>query len=199
MNKRNSNAADRLLATAALILASSVVPMRPLAAAEDWDIQGPSLGGRASRFDPRDGREGTWYGGGQLRLQGKIFGLEGSFDYRSVQSGDRTVRTYPLQLSLLGRLAPGSRVTPMVLLGAGWYYTSVRFRDIFGADHTETDNRFGLHAGFGLQFFLNRYWSFDSTYRRLWIETFESKDQNVADKFYRDNGHMLTFALNYHF
>ena len=51
----------------------------------------------------------------------------------------------------------------------------------------------------GLQFFFNRHWSIDSTYRYIWLEKIESRDENFVDKKYNDNGHMVTIDLNLHF
>ena len=33
----------------------------------------------------------------------------------------------------------------------------------------------------------------------IWLERIESKDQNVVDKKFNDNGHMITIGLNFHF
>ena len=46
---------------------------------------------------------------------------------------------------------------------------------------------------------LNKHWSIDSTYQYIWLERIESKDQNVVDKKFNDNGHMTTIGLNFHF
>lgn len=42
-------------------------------------------------------------------------------------------------------------------------------------------------------------WSVDSTYRYIWLEKIESQDQNIVDKKYNDNGHMVTIGINFHF
>jgi opacity protein-like surface antigen len=63
----------------------------------------------------------------------------------------------------------------------------------------ETQHRFGLHAGGGLQFMLHRNWSIDGSYRFVWLERVQSKDENLFDKKFQDEGHMVTIGLNYHF
>ena len=58
---------------------------------------------------------------------------------------------------------------------------------------------FGLHAGGGLQFFFNRHFSIDSTYRYIWLEKIESKDQNIVGKKFNDNGYVITIGVTFHF
>ena len=41
--------------------------------------------------------------------------------------------------------------------------------------------------------------SIDSTYRYIWLEDIQSIDQNIKDKNFNDNGHMITAGLNFHF
>ena len=57
-------------------------------------------------------------------------------------------------------------LAPFILGGGSWYYTQVKDSDGF----EDRQNRFGQHAGGGLQFFLNRLWSLDDTYRYIWLE-----------------------------
>jgi len=85
--------------------------------------------------------------------------------------------------------------SPFLLGGGGWYYTTVKGPGNFD----DTQNRFGVHAGGGLQFFFNNHVSIDSTYRFIWLEKVQSKDQNIKDKSFDDNGHMITAGLNFHF
>ncbi|MGD9849684.1 MAG: outer membrane protein [Nitrospirales bacterium] len=154
-----------------------------------------SLGGRAMYFDPLDG-DGKWSGGAQVRLHlGQVFAIEGSADYRRNDFGSTTVHTYPVQASGLIYLLPGKRISPFLLGGGGWYYTTV---DGPGG-YDDTQHRFGAHAGGGLQFMLNPNWSVDGSYRFVWLERVQSKDQNLFDKKFQDEGHMVTIGLNYHF
>ncbi|MDR4493545.1 MAG: outer membrane beta-barrel protein, partial [Nitrospirales bacterium] len=92
-------------------------------------------------------------------------------------------------------LLPGKRLSPFLLGGGGWYFTSV---DGPGSSD-DTRHRFGLHAGGGLQFMLNPSWSIDGSYRFVWLESLESKNDNLFDKNFKDEGHMVTVGLNYHF
>ena len=48
-------------------------------------------------------------------------------------------------------------------------------------------------------FFFNKHFSIDSTYRYIWLEKIQSKDQNIVDKKFNDNGHMVTIGVNFHF
>jgi opacity protein-like surface antigen len=153
-----------------------------------------SLGGRATWFDPKDGTD-SWYGGAQARLYiGEVFAIEGSADYRQNRFAGTRVDTYPVQVSALAYLLPGKRLSPFLLGGGGWYYTHVK-----SGAFDDTQNRFGLHAGGGLQYMLNEHWSIDTTYRYVWLEKVHSQEQNIINKSFQDSGQMVTFGLNFHF
>jgi opacity protein-like surface antigen len=154
-----------------------------------------SIGGRAMWFDPKDG-DSTWSGGAQVRLYlARFFAIEGSADYRQNKFNGTTVHTYPVQVSALLYLLPGWRVTPFILGGGGWYHTTVDGP----AGLSDTQNRFGVHAGGGLQYFISRHFSIDSTYRYVWLEDIASRDQSLTNKDFRDHGQMVTIGLNFHF
>ncbi|HET9606862.1 MAG TPA: outer membrane beta-barrel protein [Nitrospira sp.] len=160
------------------------------------DIGLLSIGGRAMYYDPKEG-DANWYGGAQVRLHPwHYFAIEGSADYRrNDYAGGTSAHSYPVQVSALIYPLGTTRLAPFILGGGGWYYTTVTGPG--GFDNTQ--NRFGLHAGGGLQFFFNRHFSIDSTYRYIWLEKIESKDQNIVDKKFNDNGHMITIGVNFHF
>ncbi|MGH7233678.1 MAG: outer membrane protein [Nitrospiraceae bacterium] len=154
-----------------------------------------SIGGRATYFDPKDA-SGEWYGGGQVRLYlFEYLAFEGSADYRRHDFDSTRVHSYPVQVSALIYPFGTRRLSPFLLGGGGWYYTTVSGPG--GLD--DTQNRFGAHAGGGLQFWLNNRFSVDSTYRYIWLEKIESRDVNIKDKKFDDNGHMVTIGLNFHF
>lgn len=182
----------------ALVSGSMIIP-GPVSASnwftEDVDKGAFSIGGRAMYFDPIDGSN-NWHGGAQIRFHfTEMFAIEGSADYRKNDFGDSTVRTFPVQATGLVYLLPGKRFSPFLLGGAGWYFT-----DVDGPKgYDDTQNRFGLHAGGGLQFMLNRNWSVDGTYRFVWLERGTTRDKNLDDKKFQDEGHMVTIGLNYHF
>lgn len=92
-------------------------------------------------------------------------------------------------------LLPGKRLSPFILGGGGWYYTTVKGPGGFD----DTQNRFGGHAGGGLQFWFNDRVSIDGTYRHIWLEDVQSRDQNIKDKNFRDSGQMVTVGINFHF
>ena len=184
-----------------VLLLSSIFALSAPALAADGllqqvDIGLLSIGGRAMYYDPKEG-DANWYGGAQVRLHPwHYFAIEGSADYRRNDfSGGTKAHSYPVQVSALIYPLGTTRLAPFILGGGGWYYTTVSGPG--GFDNTQ--NRFGLHAGGGLQFFFNRHVSIDSTYRYIWLEKIESKDQNIVDKKFNDNGHMITIGLNFHF
>ncbi len=155
-----------------------------------------SFGARAAYFRPFDADTGNWYGGAQLRLHvSRVWALEGSVDYRQTTLEDSRLDVFPVQGSLMVFLTPGYRISPFLLAGGGWYFTHVKGP----GTEDETQNRFGPHAGAGLEFFLNRYWSIDSTYRYIWVEDIKSKDTALLDKTFRDQGYIITLAINHHF
>ena len=162
---------------------------------DDVNLGLVSIGGRATYFDPKEGNA-NWFGGGQVRLHPfKFLAVEGSVDYRKTDINSTTVRTFPVQGSALIYPLGTKRLSPFILGGAGWYFTNVEGP----GDFEKTQNRFGAHAGGGLQLFLSEHLSVDSTYRHIWLEKIESKDASLHDKKFQDNGHMVTFGLNLHF
>lgn len=165
---------------------------------------GVSLGGRGMYYKPRGGPD-SWSGGAQLRFHmTEYWAIEGSADFRRVTfdnpavgpipAGSSRVDVYPVQATLIGYLFPRSPVTPFVLAGAGWYFTHAQTP--LG---NRTENRFGPHVGGGVEFFMSNHWSIDGTYRYVWIENFRSANTSLPENAFRDSGHMVTAALNYHF
>ena len=153
-----------------------------------------SIGGRATYYDPK-GADGVWYGGAQVRLYLlRFLAFEGSADYRRNDFDSTRVHSYPVQVSALIYPFGTRRLSPFILGGGGWYYTTVK-----SGPFEDTQNRFGAHAGGGLQFWLTQHFSVDSTYRYIWLEKIESREQNITDKKFDDNGHMVTIGLNFHF
>jgi len=122
--------------------------------------------------------------------------MEGSIDYRSNDFGPLTiVKTYPVQVSLFAYLLPGFFLSPYLIGGAGWYFTQVD--GPFG--FSQTNNRFGVHAGAGLEIMLNKSISIDGSYRYIWLGSVTSENANALDKTYQDSGSMTTIALNFLF
>jgi opacity protein-like surface antigen len=182
----------------ALFLAGLVAtfPLLPAAAfALTMPEPGFSIGPRAAWYNSDDSDDDVFYGGAQARLHlTPALAVEGSIDYRRTEFGPTETHVYPVQASLLAYLVQAP-LSPFLLGGAGWYYTTVEGPGGFD----ETDHRFGLHAGFGLQAFFSEYISVDGTYRFVWVESIESQDESLLSSDYDDNGHMITVGLNLHF
>lgn len=177
--------------SALLGLSACLVP----AAAEDvFPSRGFTLGPRFSAFQPDQGGNWTGFGGLQARLHfTPIWAIEGAADYRRRLLPGGRVDVYPVQASLMAYLFPNpARVTPFVLAGGGWHFTHV---DTPTGD--TTSNRFGAHAGGGLQVFLGNKWSIDASYRHFWLE--EIGGGNLLNQSFADDGHHVTAALNFHF
>lgn len=186
----------RFRAVAAAALAAGLLAPRAARAddAPKAAIPGVTFGGRASYYRPKHADAGTLSGGAQLRLHfTEVVAVEGSADYRQTDYGGTTVDVFPVQASLLLYLAPNFPVSPYVLGGVGWYYTHVH-----GADNSQ--NRYGPHAGGGLEVALGRHWSIDGSYRYLWTQSLTAPTvAHPAGENFSDNGYMLTAALNYRF
>lgn len=165
---------------------------------------GASLGGRYAVFDPKDGDDTTPFGGAQMRFyMSPALALEGSIDYRKDEfaNGAVEVLTWPVQASLLLYLMDeDAALSPFLLGGAGWYFTTVKTKIPPLVDESDSDDRFGLHAGGGLQLWFSETVSIDGTYRYIWLEAMKSQDTaSLQDKEYNDSGHMITAGLNFHF
>lgn len=162
----------------------------------EWNRGGLSIGPRFAAINPNDGTSQP-FGGAQARLPlGDVLAIEASADARrNMSDGNAKIWTVPVQLSALIYLIPKGPISPFVLGGAGWYYTVTQSSDRL----KDSQHRFGLHAGGGLQWWLNRGLSIDGTYRYLWIEQLESKDAAFRDKKFDDSGHMFTVGVNFHF
>ena len=153
-----------------------------------------SIGGHATYYDPLDAGD-EWFGGAQVRLHLlPTLAIEGLIDYRDNDFGNNDVVTIPVQASALFYLLPGKRLSPFLLAGAGWYYT-----DVDGPTDDDTDHRFGLHAGGGVQLMINERWSVDGSYRYVWVEDVETQNASFTNKDFQDQGHMVTIGVNLHF
>ncbi|MBI4376707.1 MAG: outer membrane beta-barrel protein [Elusimicrobia bacterium] len=152
-----------------------------------------SIGGRMSYFRPRNADRGDWGPGAQIRVHmSQAYALETSIDFFRYPSQQTSVRTVPIQITMLSYFYPESSLTPFFLFGGGWYRT--RADGPFVNDH----RRFGPHAGGGLELLLGRNWSVSASYRYLWTQIFK-----LGSPFYlggqrrRERGYMISTNLNY--
>lgn len=154
-----------------------------------------SIGPRATYFKAKDADKGKWYGGAQIReYWGTAIGFEQSIDYHRNNLGNGfRVDQYPVQASIMAFVFPNPTLNPYILGGVGYYFTHLKTP----ADNL-TKNKFGFHAGAGLQLRLNDFWSLDGDYRYVWIEKIKS-DAALINKDFNLSGSMVTIGLNYHF
>ncbi|MFI5362478.1 MAG: outer membrane protein [Elusimicrobiota bacterium] len=197
MSKKTDSIGIHAVLFFAFLLAAAAAPRAASADDDDFDASrsGVSLGGRAAYDRPKDADRGTYYGGAQLRLHvSPVVAVEGSVDYRQNVFGATTVDVTPVQGSLLLYLIPHAIASPYVLGGEGWYYTHVR------GTNGLTTNRFGPHAGAGVEIAIDRHWTLDGSYRYLWTQSLTAPTAaSPAGKNFGDNGFMLTAAINYRF
>ena len=153
-----------------------------------------SIGGRASEYVPTDGK-GSLQGGGKVQVRlPLLFAIEASADYRKDTFGATTAKDTPVQLSLLTYFLPKIIVVqPFILAGGGWYHTNVDGPHGF----TGHQDRFGPHAGAGLELTITSNLYADATYRYVWLSDLHSVDAAGNGISYRDRGHMVTVGLNY--
>ena len=177
-----------------LAVSALTLGLRPAAFAEGGVGEKTlSIGPRAAYATPKDG-DGAWAPGAQLKLHlSKGLGLEASIDYLKNDFGPlTTIKTYPVQASLLAYLMPGSSLSPYLLGGAGLYYTKIDGP----LGYESNTSRLGLHAGAGVEIMLNSSLSLDGAYRYVWLESVASHDASALDKNYQDSGSMFTIGLN---
>lgn len=182
-----------------VVAATMLLAFPLMASAEDLAVGDTSfsIGPRAAYSNPKDAESGKWSVGAQARVHlTPVLGLEGSIDYRMNNYADGvSIKSYPVQASLLAYLMPHARVSPFLLGGAGWHFTRVEGPNM----EKTTDNRFGVHAGGGVEVRLNRSLSIDGAYRYIWLEDVTVSEKNVLEKTYKDSGPMVTLALNFLF
>ena len=193
MDKRSAGV--HALVLLAVLASTALAPLPASAKGDDKHASesGVTFGGRAAYYRPKGADDGTLNGGAQLRLHlTGMLAVEGSADYRQNKFGGTTVDVFPVQASLMLYLTPSWVMSPYILGGVGWYYTHVQ-----GGD---TTNRYGPHAGAGLEAALDRHWSIDSSFRYLWTQSMTAPTTAYpAGKNFSDKGFMLTAALNYRF
>lgn len=175
--------------------------------------EGGSLAGVGKKSDSI-GLRGTYYiaqGSDNIRLYGgiqarhhlhKAFAIELSADYRQenynktdAKNITTSIEVVPVQLSLLAYLMPGSRFSPFLMAGPGYYYTH-----LYGPNQNNSvQHRFGVHGGGGVQYFLNDCVSLDATYRYVVMQSFQQRLLSNSVYSINDSGSQVTFGLNWHF
>jgi hypothetical protein len=176
-------------------LLALVLALPRVAAAYDAGSTGASaqsataIGPRLDFYRPNDADHGDWAPGVQLNLHlTPAYAFEGSMDWAHYTSNGTGVRTTPIQATILGYFAPGSPISPYLLIGGGWYPTH--------ADGPYSPGRlFGPHVGAGLELLLGSSLSIEGTYRFLWTEIITLTHLYGED--YSIRGHMFTLAVNY--
>jgi hypothetical protein len=140
------------------------VPMIPM----------PEFGLRAGYLKQRDADDGVWFGGVQVRVPlTEVFTVEGSIEFHSSEfnNGDIEVIQYPVQATLLLFPIPSApAVSPYVLGGLGWYYTTVDFSGSLSGVSSDTESIFGAHLGFGARVRLGGTTTLSADLRYIFLE-----------------------------
>lgn len=119
-----------------------------------------SLGPIGGYFKPHGADHGSWFAGIQARLHLlPFFALEASASWNEAeyQSGDVDVTQYPVQVSGLIYPFPSWIFSPYVVVGGGWYYSTVDYSGALASTPNSTDRTFGLHGGLGADLKLGRF------------------------------------------
>jgi opacity protein-like surface antigen len=90
-------------------------------------------------------------------------------------------------------------IRPYILGGGGWYFTTIDRDFPGGGDDSDTDNRFGTHAGGGLLLRMTPGFSISGDYRYIWLQEFQTRDESLDEIEFDDSGSQVTVALNFHF
>ena len=115
--------------------------------------------------------------GGQIRIIGRRFGLEVALDRHSesFELLNEKVTETPIQTSLLLRMG-GSRVSPFLLGGPGWYRRKVQLID--DPEQSVTTTEFGWHAGIGLEILAGRHLGIHGDYRYTFLDFGDDEDED---------------------
>jgi len=158
----------------------------------------PEFGLRAGYLKQRDADDGTWFGGVQLRVPlTEVFTVEGSIEFHSSEfnDGDIEIIQYPVQATLLLFPMPSSTtISPYVLGGLGWYYTTVDFSGSLSGVDSETESIFGAHLGFGARVSLGGTTTLSADLRYIFLEP--DDDQLEDEEF---DTIQLALALSFPF
>lgn len=160
------------------------------------------FGPRANYWNQKDAEEGTWFVGGQFRWRvSEPIALEASVDGHrdEFENEDIEVFTIPVQASLLLHPLGDARLSPYGIGGVGWYFTRIHFEGALKDLDDQTDDRFGLHAGAGLDFALTPKVTLNGDFRYVWLEEFETDDEDILDKEFDQSGPMATVGVTFYF
>jgi hypothetical protein len=164
----------------ALIVFACLVASAAPASAQGFGI-GPRIAWVTPDSDSDIDVDAVRYFGGQIRLLSSRFGFELSLDRHSesFELLNEKVTEMPIQTSLLLRLG-GSRISPFLLGGPGWYKRTVEPLDGSGDGVGTTE--FGWHAGIGLEVMAGRHVGIHGDYRYTFLD-FGDDDEGEDEGF----------------
>ena len=118
-----------------------------------------SIGLHLGWFEAKDAEDGEAFYGLQARLYLlRWLGIEGSIDFQKSDfaDDDAELTTIPVQLTGLLFPFPHLPFRPYGLLGAGWYFTEVKYNGALSNFDDEEESAFGFHLGFGAEILLGK-------------------------------------------
>ena len=160
-------------------IASVVMSAALFASPSIASAQGFGIGARMAwvTADSEADVDSVRFTGGQIRMLSKRWGLEVAMDRHSesFELLNQKVIATPIQASLLLRF--GTKVSPFLLGGPGWYRRKVELLD--GPDEADvTTTEFGWHAGGGLEVFAGRHFGIHGDYRYTFLDFGKDDDDH---------------------
>jgi opacity protein-like surface antigen len=183
-------------AIGSVVLTAALFASPPLASA-----QGFGIGARMAwvTADSQADVDSVRFAGGQIRLLSKRWGLEVAVDRHSesFELLNQKVIETPIQASLLLRF--GSKVSPFLLGGPGWYRREVKLLD--GPDDADVHTtEFGWHAGGGLEVFAGRHFGIHGDYRYTFLDFGKHDDEGfIGGLIPGHRGSMWTLGATVYF
>lgn len=147
--------------------------------------QGFGVGGRFSwvTADTEADVDSVRFAGAHVRILSSRWGLEVSMDHHSESSEllNTKVTETPIQMSLILRMG-GSKVSPYLLGGKGWYRRKVELLE--GPDEPDVEStESGWHAGGGLEVRAGRHFGIHGDYRYTFLDFGDDDDEDDDEGF----------------
>lgn len=157
----------------------------------------PLLGIRAGLFIPRGADDPGYSAGVHAILPlGSQLSVEASLEatFSEFEDGDVEVLTYPLQLTAFLNVLELPKISPYVLGGVGFHFTTVDFSGGLSSVDDDSEFTLGVHLGFGARFDLTGTMFLDANLRYIFMRPdFDQVDEEDFDTV------QLTMALSFVF
>ena len=188
--------------TFGILIVSTGVAAALVASPSTASAQGLGVGARMAWItaDSDADVDSVRYTGGQIRLLSRRWGVEVSMDRHSESSEplNQKVTETPIQASLLLRMG-GSKFSPFLLGGRGWYRRTLEVLD--GPDEPDVKTtESGWHAGGGIEILAGRHFGIHGDYRYTFLDFDDEDDEGfLGDLLPGHRGSMWTLGATVYF